>query len=262
MRRAAVLLAALPLLLAACGGGGSKSSSSGSASSPDAVVKQSATKTVQVSSEHVDMKATATVQGQAVTITGNGDFDNAKRVGSLTAHAAVNGLNLEIDEILAGSNLYLKSPFFAAMIPKGKTWLRLVLRKAAKAQGIDFDSLISQDPAHTFGQLQALQNVTKVGVEGTATHYRGTIDIAKLPQGERLQRTTGVKYGPYDVWVGNDDGYIHRLKTSYSYAARGQKQSATLTMNFSNFGKAVSITVPSAKDAATISGKSLGGLGG
>ena len=262
MRRSSVVLAALPLVLAACGGSGSKSSPSGSASSPAAVVRQSATKTAGASSEHVDLKATAAVQGQAVTIAGAGDFDNAKHVGQLTAHAAVHGLDLQIDEVLAGTDLYLKSPFFAAMIPKGKTWLKLDLRKAAKARGIDFDSLISQDPSHTFGQLQALQNVTKVGVEGATTHYRGTIDVSKLPQGEQLQRTAGVKDGPYDIWIGNDDGYVHRLKTSYAYAAGGRKQSATLTMSFSDFGKSVSIAVPTPAQSGSVSGKSLGGLGG
>jgi len=268
MRRAFVL-AALPLALAACGGSSSSKSQTGSqqsAATPVAYVRQAAQKTSQTTSEHLDMVVSATVQGQKVKVTGNGDFDNTKHVGSLVAHAAVQGIDLQIDEVLSGSLLYMKSPFFAAMLPKGKTWLKLDLAKAAKAQGIDFDSLISQDPSRNFTELQASSDATKVGDEtigGVATaHYRGHIDVSKLPQGAKIQQATGVKYGPYDVWVGRDDGYVHRLRTSYSYAAAGQHQSATLTMNFSDFGNAVTVNIPSAADAADVSTKSVGSLGG
>jgi hypothetical protein len=265
MRRALVLMA-VPLVLAACGGGSSSKSDSSATSKPLESVHAAAKKTAGVTSEHLDMVVAATVQGQQVKVTGNGDFDNTKHVGSVVAHAAVQGIDLQIDEILAGSTLYMKSPFFAAMIPKGKTWLKLDLAKAAKTKGIDFDSLISQDPSRNFTELQASSDATKVGDEtigGVATaHYRGHVDVSKLPQGAKIQQATGVKYGPYDVWVGRDDGYVHRLRTSYSYAAAGQHQSATLTMNFSDFGKAVTVNIPSAADAADVSTKSVGSLGG
>jgi hypothetical protein len=267
MRRALVF-AVLPLALAACGGGSSSKSQTGSqsAGTPVASVQQAAKKTSQATSEHVDMTAATTVQGQGVKITGAGDFDNAKHAGSLSVHAAIQGVDLQIDEVLAGTTLYMKSPFFAATLPKGKTWLKLDLAKAAKAQGIDFDSLISQDPSRNFTELQATRDATKIGDETIAgvatTHYRGHIDLSKLPQGAKIQQATGVKYGPYDVWVGRDDGYVHRLKTSYSYAAAGRRQSATLTMSFSDFGKAVIVDIPSAADAADVSAKSVGSLGG
>jgi hypothetical protein len=268
MRRA-VVLAVLPVALAACGGKNSSKSHTGTqqaAATPVGSVQQAAEKTSKAASEHVDMNVAAAVQGQVVNITGTGNFDNAKHVGALVAHAKVQGVDLEIDEILAGTTLYLKSPFFAAIIPKGKTWLKLDLTRTAKAKGIDFDSLISQDPSRNFTQLQASSDATKIGDEtvgGVATtHYRGHIDISKLPQGEKIQRATGVEYGPYDVWIGNDDGYVHRLRESYSYAVAGEKQTATLTMNFSAFGKPVTVNVPAASDAVAPSKQSLQGLGG
>ena len=151
----------------------------------------------------------------------------------------------------------MKSPFFAAMLPKGKTWLKLDLAKAAKTKGIDFDSLISQDPSRNFTELQAAGDAVKVGdetIDGVATaHYRGHVDISKIPQGEKIQRTTGVEYGPYDVWIGADDGLVHRLKTSYSYHVGGERQTADLTMNFTDFGKDVSVQVPAPADSASVS---------
>jgi hypothetical protein len=265
MRRAMVL-AALPLALAACGGGSKSGSSSHGAATPLQIVQRAGKKTAAVSSEHLDMVVTASVQGQNVKVTGNGDFDNTKHVGSVVAHAAVQGIDLQIDEVLSGSLLYMKSPFFAAMLPKGKTWLKLDLAKAAKTKGIDFDSLVSQDPSRNFTELQASRDAVRVGdetVDGApSTHYRGHVDISKIPQGAKIQRTTGVNYGPYDVWIGRDDGLVHRLITSYSYNVAGERQTANLTMNFSNFGDAVNVQVPPAADVADMSQQNLGALGG
>ena len=57
------------------------------------------------------------------------------------------------------------------------------------------------------------------------------------------------------------------MTLSYSVKAQGSvaRQTTDLTMNFSDFGKSVTVTVPSASDSfdatnATIKG--LGGLGG
>jgi hypothetical protein len=266
--RRALVLATLPLVLAACGGGGGSGlpTESTHASTPLEFVQVSAKKTAAATTEHLDMVVSATVQGQKVKVTGNGDFDNTKRLGKVVAHALVQGVDLEIDEVLAGSTLYMKSPFFAAMLPKGKTWLKLDLAKAAKTKGIDFDSLISQDPSRNFTELQASGDAVKVGDETIdnrpTTHYRGHIDISKIPQGEKIQRTTGVKYGPYDVWIGKDDGLVHRLVTSYSYDVGGQRQRADLTMSFSDFGNAVNVQVPAAADVADVSQQNLGALGG
>lgn len=266
MDRRALILLALPLALAACGGSSSSKSKPVEAAAPLRFVQVAAKKTAGATSEHLDMVVSATVQGQKVKVTGSGDFDNTKHVGALVAHAAVQGIDLRIDEVLSGSSLYMKSQFFAAMLPKGKTWLKLDLAKAAKTKGIDFDSLISQDPSRNFTELQASGDAVRVGdetIDGAATtHYRGHVDISKIPQGEKIQRTTGVKYGPYDVWIGKDDGLVHRLNTSYSYNVGGARQTADLTMNFSDFGKSVNVTIPADADVADMSQQNLGSLGG
>src|SRR2546423_7368097 len=80
--------------------------------------------------------------------------------------------------------LYMRSPLFADALPKGKTWLKLDLAKAAAAQGLDLSSLGAQSPTQTLAQLGGLASVTEVGDEqiggADTTHYRGR--IAKLPQ--------------------------------------------------------------------------------
>jgi len=259
MRRAALLLVLAPFVLAACGGG---SKSSEVKLSPAAYVKQAAAKSAQAASEHVDLRGAAAVQGQQVVITGSGDFDNSTHQGSMTAHATLSGLDLQIDEVLDGTNLYMKSPLFAAMLPAGKTWLKLDLQTIGKAKGIDFSALLGQNPSQAFTQLQAIGNVTTVGDEtiggAATTHYRVTVDPSKLPHAAKLRVPAGAKLPTYDVWIGKDDGYIHRATVTY---ANG-KQSATVTSNFSDFGKTVTVDVPPAAEVVDATAKSLKGLGG
>jgi hypothetical protein len=252
MRRTAILLIAFPLALTACGSG---SKSSQVKLSPAAYVKQAAAKSAQATSEHVDLNGSAAFQGQQVVVTGSGDFDNSTHQGSMTAHATVGGIDLQIDEVLDGPTLYLKSPLFSATLPAGKTWVKLDLQKLGKASGVDFSALLSQNPTQSFSQLQATGKVTTVGDEtiggDATTHYRATIDPSKLPQAANVKPLAGAKPGTYDVWIGKDDGYIHRATVTYSNGT----QSASVTSNFTNFGETVNVTVPPAADVADSAGQ-------
>src|SRR4029077_6328545 len=90
MRKALPVLMVLPL--AACGGG-SKSGGQPSTMTPVAYVKSSAAKTAQAPSEHVTLKGSLTVGTTLVTIDGNGDYDNAKKLGSMHADFSAGGLS-------------------------------------------------------------------------------------------------------------------------------------------------------------------------
>jgi LppX_LprAFG lipoprotein len=267
MRRAAIVLALAPLVLAACGSGGGSKGSSGPKLSPAAYVVKAAKKSSSAPSEHVKMQAATSVQGQEVDISGSGDFDNTSHQGSMTAHATVGGIDLQIDEILDGTTIYMKSPLFAAALPAGKTWLKLDLEKVGKTKGIDLSSLMSQDPNQIFAQLQASGQVTVVGDETLygvpTTHYRGHIDISKLPQGAQIEAFTKAKYGPYNVWIGKDDGYVHQIALRYSYVTPGVgRQTATMTTTYSDFGKSVAVNVPPTADVVDATGKTIERLGG
>lgn len=268
MRRAIVLLALAlaPLALAACGGSGA-SKSSGPKLTPAAYVVKAAKKSSVAPSEHVKMQAVASVQGQEVDITGSGDFDNTAHRGSMSAHTSIGGLDIQVDEILDGTTIYMKSPLFAATMPAGKTWLKLDLEKLGKTKGIDFSSLLTQNPGQSFAQLQASGQVTEVGDESLdgveTTHYQGHIDISKLPQGAQIEAFTKAKYGPYNVWIGKDDGYVHQMALTYSYVTPGVgRQTATITTTFSDFGKAVTVNVPSDSEVVDATAQTIKGLGG
>jgi hypothetical protein len=106
--------------------------------------------------------------------------------------------------------------------------------------------------------------VTKVGdetINGAATtHYRAHLDASKLPKVAALAHAT---YGPLDIWIGNDDQYVHRMRMAYTIkAANASAQSIALTVDFSDFGKSVSVSVPPASAAADGTGQAIPGLGG
>jgi hypothetical protein len=266
MRRGALALLVLPLVLAACGGGTALNASEVKLT-PVAFVTAAAKKTGKETSEHMSMKGSVTVAGQLVTLTGDGDFDNAKRLGSMHMTFNAGGLSGDLDEVLDGTTVYMRSPLFADGLPKGKTWMKLDLEKAAASQGVDFSALGSQDPTQTLAQLQAIGNVTEVGAEQVGgvdtTHYRGRVDLAKVPQGAKIKALTDAAYGPYDVWIGKDDGYVHRVKFSFSIKLKGAgRESIALTNDFSDFGKDVSVTVPAEADTYDATNQSIKGLGG
>jgi len=260
MRRALLVVLVLPL--AACGGG-SKSSGQPANMTPLAYVKSSAAKTAKAPSEHVTLKGSLTVGGTFVTIDGTGDFDNAKQLGSVHADFSAGGLAGTLDEVLNGTTIYLKSALLTSNLPKGKTWLKLDLQKAAP-KGVDLSALTTQSPTKLLSQLQASGNVTKVGdetINGTATtHYRGKLDVAKLPKVATLANAT---YRPLNIWIGKDDGYVHRIHTSYTIkVAKASAQSIDVTVDFSDFGKSVSVSVPAASATADGTGQAIPGLGG
>jgi hypothetical protein len=263
MRRAALTLLVLPLALTACGGG--KKASDGPAGiTPIAYVKSSATKTANSPSERVKLRGVVTAQGQQVILTGTGDFDNVKHLGSIAVDFSLAGLTGTIDEVIDGTTLYMRSPLFAAGLPKGKTWLKLDLQKAAAAQGFDLSTLGTQDPTQTLAQLASLANVREIGNEQIGgvdvTHYRGR--ITKLPGATTAKAKAfleGATYGPYDVWIGKDDGYVRRVKFGFSTA---QKQHIAVTSDFSDFGTDVNVSVPAAAETYDATSKSIPGLGG
>jgi hypothetical protein len=267
MRRLTLLLLLVPLA-AACGGGGHKSSSTTTAGvSPVAFVKGAAHKTAQAPSEHITLQGTTKVSGQAIGLSGQGDFDNAKKLGSVHATFTAGGLNGAIDEVVSGTTIYLKSPLFSAALPAGKTWLKLDLQKFGQSQGIDLSALTSQNPADALDQLARTGSVTEVGDEtikgADTTHYRAHIDPAKVPQGKKLQALANAKYGPVDIWIGKDDGYVHRMRTSYSVKPTGTAaaQSVAFTMDFSDFGKMVDVSLPPASSTVDATKAAIGGVG-
>ena len=250
MRRAALALLVLPLAVAACGG----KKSAAPPSDPLAAVKAAAAKTTAAGTERLALVASVITGGQTISVKGAGDVDSKTHLGSMHATLSLGSINGTLDEVSKGTALYVKSELLAAMLPSGKTWVRLDLAKLATSQGIS-SSLFSLDPSESLAQLQSLKNVTKVGTEqvgGTSTtHYIAAIDVSKLPASAKAGS------GKYDVWIG-DDGYVHRVRVTI----RSKSSKAIVTTDLSGFGSKVNVTVPPASQVYDGRGSSIPGLGG
>ena len=243
---------AATLTLAACGGSGKHS---GGASSTSAAVVQAVQKTVAAGSAHVLLATTVNAGAQSLSLTGTGDFDTKKRVGSLHGTFAVAGIRSTLDEVSSGSTIYVHSPFFATFLPGGKTWLSVDTGAATSILGAAGSSVLAQDPSAIIGELKTIGSVKSVGSEDVGgvktTHYQGTLAAAKK---------LGVS-GPIDVWVG-DDGYVHKLQLTASSSSSTQHLKTAVTMTFSSYGKTVHVSTPRASATVDASKVSIPGLGG
>jgi hypothetical protein len=247
----AVPLLALPLAAAACGGNKNASATATLPDDPVAAVKGAAAKTAQAGSEHLAILGRVVASGQTLTFKGSGDFDTKKQLGSLNADFSVGGLNGSLEEVSSGKDAYIKSELLSALVPGGKTWVKLDLVKTAKAQGVSIASFLSLDPTQALTQLQALRDVQKVGSAAGTTHYRAKIDLSKLKSAAK----TGT--GRYDVWIG-EDGYVHRVKAIVTTGG----STSTITTDLSAFGEPVSVTLPKPADTYDGTNASIPGLGG
>jgi hypothetical protein len=220
MHRIVLAFLVLPLALAACSQTEYKAAR---ALAPAATVQQAAKKTAAATSEHVVLDASGTGGMFSGTVTGSGDFDSANHRG--TFHLDVTNYG-SIDAVVDGTSAYVKAPFLATFLPAGKTWLKLNAKTRQSG-------LVPPTPEQALARLKKLVNVRKVGddtVDGVSTtHYHGT---ARL------------EHGTFDVWIGKADGYVRRLQA----AASGRNGNGHGTVTFSDFGKAVSVSVPPASD--------------
>lgn len=259
-------LVAVPLVAAACGGGGASSSAPPTLMNltPLAYVKH-ATKQTATQPEQMALKATIDASGQQATFDALGAFDVQKHLGSMHVDLNAASIKTSFDEVIAGPTVYMRSPLFPSALLQGKTWLKLDVQKLAKARGLNYSALLSQDPSTTLGQLKGLVKVRKVGTEKidgtTTTHFRGNLDLSKVPPAARIQLANAT-FTPIDLWVGGD-GYIRREKFGAAFLVPdGSDADLIMQIDYSDFGKAVDVNVPSDADALDMTTLAIPGLKG
>jgi hypothetical protein len=232
MRRIAVSFIVLPLALAACGGNEARVLRE--QLTPRASVQQAANRTAAATSAHLTFSGSGTVNGERESLTGTADFDLANGRGSFHADVPEYGA---VDLVLDRNTAYVRAPFLKLLLPAGKTWLKLdgKLRRSLPKS-------VPQDPKQALARLKKLADVRKVGEEEidgvTTTHYHG------VARGQ----------GTFDVWIGNDDGYVRRVSAKDS----GQGANGDVVITLSDFGEPVTVTPPPASETADAS--ALGAL--
>jgi hypothetical protein len=244
-------------------------------------VAGAASKTATASSVHFSMTMSQSVPGgQPVVITGSGGFDGpAKKLAmsmDMSAMAAAFGGGrlapggFEIEAVMDGLVMYLRMPLLDTMLPPGKRWVSMDLARLGEAAGVNLESLMSvggNDPRRMLEYLRSATDLEEVGedtVRGVATtRYRGSLDLERavdtLPAEQRqaaeaamgLLKQAGLGSVPVQVWV-DEDGYVRRIRQTYSYEFVGVKSSASLELDYFGFGKPVDVTVPPASETVDV----------
>ncbi len=234
--KALLLLAPLALLAAACG---DTVSLEPVAKAADASTKQT--------SEHMDLDASVTAGTQVIALTGAGDFQNNPARGQFLMRVRANGRDASMQEVVDGTNVYISSPALMGQLPGAKKWMSVDVSKAGKAMGVDVSDYSSQSPQSVLEQLKATGGVSTVGTESLdgvkTTHYRATVDPAKVEKLYKKLAKFKPTYEPVDVWI-DGQGLVRRMHMSYTV----QGSTTDMTASFSKYGEPVSVTVPAAAD--------------
>ena len=174
-------------------------------------------------------------------------------------------LALEVEEIIEGLVLYMRSDAFSKGLPGGKKWLKIDLKEAGKKAGVDLAQLQqlsggSSDPTQFLTYLAKAGDVRKVGAEEIngipTTHYHATIEFAKLAGSagaaadsvRQLKQLSGLEKLPTDIWIDGDQ-HVRRQTVAISV----QQPVATkfnLTIDYKRFGVPVDTTAPPADETA------------
>jgi predicted small lipoprotein YifL len=260
-RRPLLLLPLLAALLASVTGCGS-----GGALSLDPVAA-AATKTADEQTFKVNYSMDMTFMGQKMSLGGTGAFDGDRDVAQATVD--LSGLPLPgassggaATVVYDGHVMYMKMPLLTSALPGNKPWVKIDLATAARAAGVDLGSFKAVDPKQGLQQLLASSDTKKVGtdtIDGVeTTHYRAVVDVAnaaKLPAAQRRALRQFLKgmdgHAPVDVWI-DTDGRVRRESMNFNSGAGLQHTETSVTMNFTDFGAPVDVTVPAPAEVTDI----------
>lgn len=271
-----VLLLLAAGVLTACG--------SQDVASPDPLA-DAATKTAAVKTNYVALRARTTVPGIAkpIEMTGEGAFDNERRLGWMTLDMSAFAEQLpepeadgaktadlkmrQIVDFSDGLVIYMRFPDLLEELQSDKRWVRIDVSKAGRELGLDFDAFMQmgQNPADQLGPLRTvsddLEEVGSQTIRGVeTTHYRGTVDLRKYPElvpekdrarvrkaVEQMIEMMGAATYPVDVWV-DDDELVRRMSFEVETKEPEGTMQMAMTIDLFDFGRPVDVEVPDAAD--------------
>jgi hypothetical protein len=281
---AASVVAACALTLAGCGvSGGGNSQAGGPKPQPveagsfegaggAAFLKRAASSTAAVTSERMHMEIKATGGPADLSLSADGEFDNAARRGSFTMMVPAMPMG-NIESVIDGDSVYLKVP---ALTRGSKPWMKVTSKDLAKTGST---SAVG-DPGAFLKMLEGtgakITTVGKEDVRGTATtHISTTLDLRKLLAKEvgkdkvDLQKkldslgSADLPAVPAQAWIG-DDGYVRKFTMSLDLsktagASKADVGTVTVTFELYDFNQPVDVKVPDPSQVGDFGAGILGG---
>lgn len=267
-RREIAALGALGAIAAAAGCGGASSSGGGSTAADAsylAAVTRAADATDRVPGYKYAITTTASFGGKSFTVEGAGTINERGSEGSMALE--VEGHKLA--EVIDGPYIYIEAPSGAdTSATHGKRWVRADVATFAQSYGAGSLGGGSQDPTQVLSYLKSAGAVTRVGREAvrgvSATHYHAVIDLDRLAStgpaarraaakgaAELLERATGAKTMPMDVWVG-DDGHVSRMAFALSLCTAEGRIHESFSMDLYDYGRQPVVAPPPASQVTDI----------
>ena len=220
----------------------------------------SETKTARMA---ITLKSDAGEFAKGVTVDGAFDFENHR--GLMQMDAAQFGAPEmgKIDIIFdysSGLVMYMKFPPAFAREFGNKPWVKLDVASLSKmGGGVDVGALMqgqSNDPMSGLALLKEADDVDNVGKESVrgveTTHYRlqVSLDEAAGDAVPELQKLTGGKPLPMDVWIDADD-HVRRFEMTIDSSALGEAGAphaggVTIAFDLYDFGAPVDTAPPPA----------------
>ena len=175
--------------------------------------------------------------------------------------------------VVDGATVYADIPQLAPVLG-GKQWLSVDLDTIGKAAGVSgmsgLEQTSSSNPADYLSYLRGAGDVQTLGQEivggATTTHYHAVVDLDRAAQSLPVaQQATirqviglaGTATFPADVWV-DAAGLVRQVRFAFDYSHSPQPKVAAVgsmqvTVDYSNFGAPVSVTVPPASQVESFS---------
>lgn len=225
-----------------------------------------------------------------MNVTGAGEYSTVSHSGSMDMTMQGDGQNLQMQEIMDGSTVYVKMPSsIASEIPGGKQWFEMDLGAIGKSSYLSsLGSLMSspsyQDPAQFLNYLEAessdVKNLGQSTVNGVqTTHYAATVNLQKagsgLPSSVRavvqglLKKLPGTILNetaiPVDVWI-DSDHLVRQMTMTMKLTPKGQSGTidTSIKMDMTGYGAQATPALPPASETlnllALLKSEGKGGL--
>lgn len=236
------------------------------------------------------MQVSAAALPSPITATGAGTFDTVRRTGSFNlamdfgsipqVAQALGSSTLQIEEIMDGTNAYLKVPpaMAGSLGLNGRRWAKVNLAGAAQSAGIPgLSSLVgnpaSSDPTQYLRYLRAASGgVTTVGSESVdgfqTTHYRAKIQLDRVPAAfppasrpqvrqtvSALERLANIHALPVSVWI-DGQHLVRRVAFTINETVSGRSLSVAMRLDVPEYGPQPAPRVPPASQVADLTGRS------
>ncbi|HWC15146.1 MAG TPA: hypothetical protein VG929_11240 [Actinomycetota bacterium] len=279
--RRLVPLAIVALLLgAACG------SPPAADADPLQAITAASAQTNEAGTARVEMQMEVEAAGQSMAIAGEGAMDMDAQIAHMTMSMDSDDPAMpmadmgEIEMVTDGLKVYTKYPAeVMASLPGNKPWALIDMQALGESQGMDYAAMAQTSGSDPSQMLQYLNGVSgdvkTVGQEEvrgvTATRYKATIDLAKVPAQapadvreavrasiKAMQEQIGKADFPVEVWIG-DDGFLRRMRMSMQSDGGTQGAfSMTMRLDMYDFGEAVTVEVPAASEVTDLTEMMIG----